>query len=98
MFARAKAYELSSAAGKNSVIIDKAEVQEFVVDKKPFRYDLYKIPFNDGNGGVAEPLAGASDNGMSNFFAQYSPGRKVDRLLQGQELHAVAGPTASSTS
>ncbi|MCP4040301.1 MAG: tetratricopeptide repeat protein, partial [bacterium] len=36
----------------------------------------YKIPFNDGKGGVAEPLAGASDNGMSNFFAQYSPDGK----------------------
>jgi tetratricopeptide (TPR) repeat protein len=76
VFARAKAYELSSAAGKNSVIIDQADVQEFVVEKKPFRYDLYKIPFNDGKGGVAEPLAGASDNGMSNFFAQYSPDGK----------------------
>jgi len=76
VFARAKAYELSNVSNKNSVIIDQAEVQEFVVEKKPFRYDLYKIPFNDGKGGVAEPLAGASDNGMSNFFAQYSPDRK----------------------
>jgi tetratricopeptide (TPR) repeat protein len=76
VFARAKAYELSNAAGKNSVIIDQAEAREFVIEKKPFRYDLYKIPFNDGKGGVAEPLAGASDNGMSNFFAQYSPDGK----------------------
>ncbi|MCP4004646.1 MAG: tetratricopeptide repeat protein [bacterium] len=76
VFARAKAYELANSTGKNSVIIDLADVQEFVTDKKPFRYDLYKIPFNDGKGGVAEPLAGASDNGMSNFFAQYSPDGK----------------------
>ncbi|MCP5067856.1 MAG: tetratricopeptide repeat protein, partial [bacterium] len=76
VFARAKAYELSSDTGKNSVIIAQAEVQEFVVEKEPFRYDLYKIPFNEGKGGVAEPLAGASDNGMSNFFAQYSPDGK----------------------
>lgn len=76
VFARAKAYELANASNKNSVIIDLAEVQEFVVGKKPFRYDLYRIPFNDGKGGVAEPLAGASENGMSNFFAQYSPDGK----------------------
>ncbi len=76
VFARAKAYKLPNAAGKNSVIIDKGDVQEFVVDKKPFRYDLYKIPFNDGKGGLAEPLAGASGNGMSNYFAQYSPDGK----------------------
>jgi hypothetical protein len=51
VFARAKAYKLPNVAGKNSVIIDQSEVQEFVIDKKPFRYDLYKIPFNDGKGG-----------------------------------------------
>ena len=76
VFARAKAYELSNVANKNSVIIGPEEVQEFVIEKKPFRYDLYKIPFNDGRGGLAEPLAGASSNGMSNFFAQYSPDGK----------------------
>ena len=36
------------------------------------RFDLYRIPFNDGKGGVAEPIAGASDNGMSNSFPKYS--------------------------
>jgi tetratricopeptide (TPR) repeat protein/Tol biopolymer transport system component len=73
VFARAKAYELANANNKNSVIIDEVEVPEFISGEKSFRYDLYKIPFNEGKGGVAEPLAGASDNGMSNFFAQYSP-------------------------
>lgn len=76
VFARAKAYELPNVAHKNSVIIDKSEVEEFVTGKQPFRYDLYKIPFNDGKGGVAKPLAGASRNGMSNFFARYSPDGK----------------------
>jgi Flp pilus assembly protein TadD len=37
------------------------------------QYDLYKIPFNDGRGGTAEPLAGASGNGMSNNFPKVSP-------------------------
>jgi tetratricopeptide (TPR) repeat protein len=36
------------------------------------RFDLYRIPFNGGEGGVAEPIAGASDNGMSNSFPKYS--------------------------
>ena len=76
VFARAKAYELPDTANKNSVIIDEADVSEFVSGKKLFRYDLYKIPFNEGKGGVAEPLVGASANGMSNFFAQYSPDGK----------------------
>ncbi len=37
------------------------------------RYDLYRIPFNGGRGGRAEPVAGASANGMSNNFPKISP-------------------------
>jgi Flp pilus assembly protein TadD len=37
------------------------------------QYDLYRIPFNDGKGGEAEPIAGASANGMSNNFPKVSP-------------------------
>ncbi len=37
------------------------------------QYDLYRIPFNDGNGGTPEPIAGASENGMSNNFPKVSP-------------------------
>ena len=40
------------------------------------RYDLYRIPFRNGRGGVAEPLAGASANGMSNSFPKVSPDGK----------------------
>jgi hypothetical protein len=40
------------------------------------QFDIYRIPFNDGNGGSAEPLKGASDNGMSNYFARCSPDGK----------------------
>jgi hypothetical protein len=37
------------------------------------QYDLYRIPFNDGRGGQAEAIAGASQNGMSNSFPKVSP-------------------------
>lgn len=37
------------------------------------RYDLYRIPFRDGEGGKPEPIAGASQNGMSNSFPKISP-------------------------
>ncbi len=37
------------------------------------QYDLYRIPFHSGEGGVAEPIAGASHNGMSNTFPKVSP-------------------------
>ncbi len=37
------------------------------------QYDLYRVPFNGGKGGTAEPIAGASANGMSNSFPKVSP-------------------------
>jgi len=42
-------------------------------NETPIQYDLYRIPFNGGKGGVAEPVAGASANGMSNSFPKVSP-------------------------
>lgn len=42
----------------------------------PVRFDLYQVPLNDGQGGAATPLPGASDNGASNFFPRYSPDGK----------------------
>ncbi|MFZ0746318.1 MAG: tetratricopeptide repeat protein [Terracidiphilus sp.] len=40
------------------------------------QYSLYRIPFNNGRGGKAEPIAGASNNGMSNNFPKISPDGK----------------------
>ena len=37
------------------------------------QYDLYKIPFNEGKGGKAVRVEGASANGMSNNFPKVSP-------------------------
>ncbi|MBG0791484.1 MAG: PD40 domain-containing protein [Desulfovibrionaceae bacterium] len=44
--------------------------------KYPFRFSLYAVDFNGGKGGRAVPIAGASDNGLSNFFPKYSPDGK----------------------
>ena len=37
------------------------------------KYDIYRVPFNEGRGGRAEPVRGASRNGMSNSFPRISP-------------------------
>ncbi len=39
----------------------------------PIRFDLYRMAFNNGRGGVPKPIEGASHNGMSNYFARFSP-------------------------
>ncbi|WP_419662856.1 conserved uncharacterized WD40 domain-containing protein [Desulfosarcina variabilis str. Montpellier] len=41
--------------------------------KYPIQFDLYRMAFNNGRGGVPQPLEGASNNGMSNYFARYTP-------------------------
>jgi len=45
-------------------------------EELPIKYDLYRIPFNEGKGGTAVPVEGASHNGMSNTFAKVSPDGK----------------------
>ncbi len=42
----------------------------------PIQYDLYRISFNEGRGGTAKPIAGASGNGTSNTFPKVSPDGK----------------------
>ena len=76
VFARAEAYHAERLEQKNAAIVDERDVPEFTVEHRPFLYDLYKIPFDDGKGGTPEPLQGASDNGMSNYFPKYSPDGK----------------------
>lgn len=49
----------------------------FQLNKKyPVKFDIYTLPFNQGKGGTARPLEGASNNGFSNYFPRYSPDGK----------------------
>jgi Flp pilus assembly protein TadD len=66
VFARAKAIDPYPADVKMAAYAnDPNEAQ--------IQYDLYRVPFNGGEGGAAEPIAGASANGMSNSFPKVSP-------------------------
>ncbi len=73
VFARSKVYRKDVIANARSVLLDEKDVPEFIKDKQPFKFDLYRVPFNDGRGGKPEPIAGASHNGKSNYFAKFSP-------------------------
>jgi tetratricopeptide (TPR) repeat protein len=76
VFARSKAYDLQDTKGKGKLLLTREECREFTEDGKPFLFDLYRIPFNNGQGGEPEPIEGASNNGLSNYFAKYSPDGK----------------------
>ena len=51
---------------------DEDIINQFVKREKPFKFNICIIPFNNGNGGEAVPIRGASDNGKSNFFPAVS--------------------------
>jgi tetratricopeptide (TPR) repeat protein len=76
VFARTKVYRKGGVADAKKILLDQNDVPEFIEDKEPFKFDLYRVPFNQGRGGKAEPIEGASHNGMSNFFAKFSPDGK----------------------
>ncbi len=48
------------------------------------QYDLYRVPFNDGEGGKPERIVGASENGMSNNFPKVSPDGKWIVFVQNK--------------
>ena len=73
VFARSEAYRLEHLKSETSVLLTPAECREFLEEGRTFQFDLYRVPFNEGGGGRAEALAGASNNGMSNYFPKYSP-------------------------
>jgi len=77
IFARAKALPYPDKASKYDCFVsDKEIISDFEKGKKDFKFDLFIIPFNDGKGGKAEPVKGASNNGKSNYFPSVSPDGK----------------------
>jgi len=80
VFSRAPAKDPYSAGQKMAAYAnDPLETQ--------IKYDLYRIPFNNGEGGTPERIVGASQNGMSNDFPKVSPdGRWVVFVENGNGL------------
>ncbi len=76
VFAATEAYKLRKAGSERKVLLGPEDCREFLEEGKPFKFDLYRIPFNEGQGGKPEPVVGASFNGRSNFFPRFSPDGK----------------------
>ena len=77
IFARAKALPYPKKNTEyDCFFYDKKIISEFISEKRDLKFDLYILPFNDGKGGKAEPIKGASNNGKSNYFPSISPDGK----------------------
>ncbi len=75
IFARAKALPRNEDDDE-LVVKDDDLIRRYISREEEFKYDLYIIPFNNGRGGLAQPIKGASNNGKSNFFPAVSPDGK----------------------
>lgn len=73
LFARTDRYMTSRIEKSESVLLDQDDVKEFTTKQKEFKFSIYRVPFNEGKGGLSVPVNGASGNNRSNFFAKYSP-------------------------
>jgi len=96
LFARAPAIENAALHAK---------MHPFLTGAATYQYDLFRLPFPNDEHASPEPVPGASQNGMSNFFPKFSPDGKwivfckADRFMLNQldsELYIVpaSGGTA----
>jgi hypothetical protein len=77
IFARAKALPFPENETKFDCFVrDEALIERYLLKQETMKYDLYIIPYNDGKGGVAQPIKGASANRRSNYFPTVSPDGK----------------------
>jgi len=85
-FARSRAHRLENADDYTSAIIPREAAADFLSGGRRFKYDIYKIPFNNGEGGEAVPLEGASNNGKSNYFPKVTPDGKWVVFTQAESF------------
>ncbi|HNW52585.1 MAG TPA: hypothetical protein PKH79_15995 [Prolixibacteraceae bacterium] len=77
VFVRAKALPFPENETKFDCFVrDEALIERYIQEKETLKFDICIIPFNEGKGGVAQPIKGASNNGKSNYFPTVSPDGK----------------------
>ena len=91
VFSRAKVEKqlLDALDGKNYINVG-SDIRIADLNKKyQIKYNLYRVSFNHGRGGVPEPVAGASHNGKSNYFPRFSPDGKWIVFTQSETGLAI---------
>ncbi len=83
LFCKSRARHYPESGIHNGSVARPADMKTYLGFEKRFldrdslmKFDIYMIPFNDGKGGKALPVEGASQNGMSNYFPRVSPDGK----------------------
>ncbi len=93
LFTRAKAKHYNESGIHNGSVPKSQDLSRYkkfensyLTRDSLFKFDIYIIPFNNGKGGKAEPIAGASNNGLSNYFPKVSPDGKWLMFCQAESF------------
>ncbi len=76
LFSRVKKDNALIKSFRGRTIFSSKDNIETLNKRYPVHFDIYRLPFNRGKGGIPEPLPGASNNGMSNYYPRFSPDGK----------------------
>lgn len=83
LFCRSRARHYPESGIHNGSVARPADMKTYAGFEQRFldrdslmKFDIYTIPFNEGKGGKALPVEGASENGLSNYFPRVSPDGK----------------------
>lgn len=86
LFSRTSRYYSAAIENSKNIVIQPEDAEEFVSRQKDFKFDLCRLDFNEGKGGVPMPIPGASGNNASNYFARYSPDGKWIIFCQAENF------------
>ncbi len=93
LFTRAKAKHFNESGIHNGSVAKQQDRERYSKFEKSyldrdslFKFDIYILPFNDGKGGRATPIEGASHNGLSNYFPRISPDGKWLMFCQAESF------------
>jgi tetratricopeptide (TPR) repeat protein len=84
VFSRANSLPPRNSNSYGPTVLSQQVVNRFIEREVQFKYDICIIPFNNGNGGKAEKIRGASNNGKSNYFPAVSPDGKWLMFCQAE--------------
>ena len=86
LFARTETYINEKVKRAGTALLNINDVKEFKQGGKEFKFNIYTVDFNDGTGGIPQPLQDASFNGKSNYFPKYSPDGKWIVFCQAENF------------
>jgi tetratricopeptide (TPR) repeat protein/Tol biopolymer transport system component len=93
LFSRAKAKHFNESGIHNGSVAKQQDLSRYKKFEKSyldrdslFKFDVFTIPFNNGKGGIATPVEGASKNGLSNYFPRVSPDGKWLLFCQAESF------------